>query len=318
MYKIKNFFKFIFKEIILKYLLCYIISIILLLIAFLLSIPDTFNNWLISFSASIFSFPVIFVIYTLYSNALNKQTQAKISEQLQTEVNNIFARYLYFTGYFYYKIEDEIPNDAETLNRYLSYSHEKIFSSISDNIFSGIFLFSEFDTFDSSIYDLINEPIIARYANQEEIATLLNFIKAYKDLKNIFNSISDTDFIKYGEYQNINIEESNYLTNTNGRTFYDSMWLLEDGNVSTFYSAMYPLFEEENLLIKIKISGNKTNTIATAISQTYKYINKWLKLHNKSKIVYNQSIVLYGRLHIDYDLTFNQYMRNNISIRNTF
>lgn len=63
MEKNKFIVNFLLKEVILKYLFCYILSVITLSVPLIFKINDPWNSWLISFSASIFSLPVIFVIY---------------------------------------------------------------------------------------------------------------------------------------------------------------------------------------------------------------------------------------------------------------
>lgn len=65
MEKNKFIVNFLLKEVILKYLFCYILSVITLSVPLIFKINDPWNSWLISFSASIFSLPVIFVIYLM-------------------------------------------------------------------------------------------------------------------------------------------------------------------------------------------------------------------------------------------------------------
>ena len=96
------------------------------------------------------------------------------------------------------------------------------------------------------------------------------------------------------------------------------MWLLDNENVQTFYTAMYPIYEKEPLLLKLKLSGTKSQEIADSIKNVYTCINKWLSIHSDSRISISNSIVMNGRLYLDYDITFNQYMKNNISICNRF
>lgn len=43
------------------------------------------------------------------------------------------------------------------------------------------------------------------------------------------------------------------------------MWLLEDKKVQSFYTAMYPIYEKESLLLKFKLSGTKSQEIAESI-----------------------------------------------------
>lgn len=96
------------------------------------------------------------------------------------------------------------------------------------------------------------------------------------------------------------------------------MWLLDSENVQSFYTAMYPIYEKESLLLKLKLSGTKSQEIADSIKSVYNCINKWLSINSDSRISISKSIVMNGRLHLDYDITFNQYMKNNISICNRF
>lgn len=71
MEKNKFIVNFLLKEVILKYLFCYILSVITLSVPLIFKINDPWNSWLISFSASIFSLPVIFVIYSMKLNTGN-------------------------------------------------------------------------------------------------------------------------------------------------------------------------------------------------------------------------------------------------------
>ena len=97
------------------------------------------------------------------------------------------------------------------------------------------------------------------------------------------------------------------------------MWLLEDKKVQSFYTAMYPIYEKESLLLKFKLSGTKSQEIAESIKNVYDCINKWLSIHSDSKISISNSIVTQGRLYLDYDITYNQYMENNnVSIYSRF
>lgn len=316
--RIKHTLNFILKEVILKYLFCYILSVIALAVPLFFNIAEPWNSWLISFSASIFSLPVIFVIYNLYVSALEKRTQEKISKKINNNVINVFSRFIYFTEYFYYKLEDEKTIDEDSLNKFLKYSKDEIFKLISDNVLSGIILFSEFDPFDTYIDDIINEPVISKYANQEDISILIDFINSYNAFKDIFSFIGPNHYIACGKYDNIDTQESNYAKNDQGKLFYDAMWLLDDENVQSFYTAMYPIYEKEPLLLKFKISGTKSQEIADAIKKVYDCINKWLSIHSNSEISISHSIVMNGRLYLDYDITYNQYMKNNISICNHF
>lgn len=316
--RIKHTLNFVLKEVILKYLFCYILSVIALAIPLFFNIDEPWNSWLINFSASIFSLPVIFVIFNLYVSALEKRTQEKISQKINSNVINVFARFIYFTEYFYYKLEDEKTMDEDSLNKFLKYSKDEIFKLISDNVLSGIILFSEFDPFDTYIDDIINEPIVSKYANQEDISILIDFINSYNAFKDIFSFIGPEHYIVCGKYDNIDTQESNYAKNNQGKLFYDAMWLIDDKNVQSFYTSMYPIYEKEPLLLKFKISGTKSQEIAGAIKKIYDCIYKWLSIHSNSEISISHSIVMNGRLYSDYDITYNQYMKNNISICNRF
>ena len=254
----------------------------------------------------------------MYVSGLEKHTQEKISQKINHSVINVFARFIYFTEHFYYKLEDEKGNTVDSINKFLNYSEKDIFKLISDNIFSGIILFSEFDTFDTYIEDIINEPVICKYANQKDISILIDFINSYNSFRDIFKSITTDNYIKCGKYENIRIQESNYIKNSEGKLFYDAMWILGDGEVKTFYSAMYPLFEKDTLLLKFKISGTKSQEIAAAIKNIYNCINKWLSIHSISELSIPNSMVMNGRLYLEYDINFNQYMKNNIAISNQF
>ena len=309
---------FIWKEVLVRYLFCYLVAMVSLATVVLYEIKEPWDSWLISLSASMFSFPVVFVVYNLYSNALDRKTQKKISDTLSKGISNLFASYLYFTEFFYYGIEEEFPVDRESLNQCMNYSEEKIFDLVSANVFSGAFLFSEFDSFDENIYEMINDAIVAKYINREEIAILFEFIESYRELQEIFKIITMNDYIPCGYYTNLNVKESEHVKNSSGRTFYDVSWKEDDDKYVNFYSAMYPIFEEDKLNLKIKLSGNKAKEISRAIFKTYRCIKNWLSVQGETEIVYENSMVLHGRLYADYNLVLNQFMTNNISIRNKF
>ncbi len=315
---IKKTLKFFGKEVILKYFFCYIISGIAFAIPLTFNIIEPWKSWLISFSASIFSLPVIFVIYNLYVTALEKRTQEKIFQRINDNVTSVFARFVYFTEYFYYNIEDKKKVNEAELNKILKYSSDEIFKLISDNVLSGIILFSEFDSFDDSINDIINEPIISEYANQKDIAILIDFVNSYKEFKDIFSFIRQDDYTVCGKYDNIELQESYYVKNDQGKLFYDAKKILSDTEVETFYTAIYPIYEETSILLKFKVSGMKAKEITNAIKNVYDCINKWIAIHSDSKLPISQAIVVSGRLYVDYDITYNEYMKNNISIRNQF
>ena len=239
-------------------------------------------------------------------------------QETYTGLSSDFSENMVFVDY---STSQEILNKSENnkiANKILMYSEKELFKLISDNTFSGIILFSEFDSFDTYIDDIINEPVVCKYANQEDISILIDFINSYNAFKDIFNSIVSNDYIVCGKYENIDIQESNYAKNNKGKIFYDAMWLLDSENVQSFYTAMYPIYEKESLLLKLKLSGTKSQEIADSIKSVYNCINKWLSIHSDSRISISNSIVMYGRLHLDYDITFNQYMKNNISICNRF
>lgn len=309
---------FIWKEVLVRYLFCYLVAMVSFAAVALYEIKEPWDSWLISLSASMFSFPVVFIVYDLYSNALDRKTQKKISDKLSMGISNIFARYLYFTEFFYYDIEDDFPGDGESLNQCMNYSEEKIFDLVSANVFSGVFLFSEFDSFDENIYEMINDAIVAKYINREEIAILFEFIESYRELQEIFKIITMNDYICCGYYANLDVKKSEHVKNSNGRTFYDVRRKEEDEKYVNFFSAMYPIFEEDKLKLKIKLSGNKAKEISKAIFKTYQCIKKWLSVHGETEIVYDNSMVVNGRLYVDYDLTLNQFMTNNISINSKF
>ena len=203
-------------------------------------------------------------------------------------------------------------------NKILKYSSDEIFKLISDNVLSGIILFSEFDSFDDSINDIINEPIISEYANQKDIAILIDFVNSYKEFKDIFSFIRQDDYTVCGKYDNIELQESYYVKNDQGKLFYDAKKILSDTEVETFYTAIYPIYEETSILLKFKVSGMKAKEITNAIKNVYDCINKWIAIHSDSKLPISQAIVVSGRLYVDYDITYNEYMKNNISIRNQF
>lgn len=317
-YNVKKWAKFIWKEIFLRYLFCYMVSFLTMGIVIFFKIREPWGSWLVSLSAAMFSFPVVFVVFNLYSEALDKKTKNAISQKLNMEVRNIFTRYLYFLKYFYYTIEEVIPSGEDILNESLSYSEEKIFSLVSDNVYSGVFLFSEFDAFDEYTYELFNDPIVAKYISRDEIVTLFEFIGLFKELRKLFKMIAQDDFIMCGKYTNIDIQKSEFVTNSEGKTFYDCKWIMGNNKYSVFYSATYPIFEEDRLLLKIKLSGNKAKEVSKVIYKSYQCINKWLNMHGEKSIMPDNSIVVNGRLYADYDLTINQFMKNNFSIANKF
>lgn len=316
--KILRLIYFIWKEILLRYLFCYFVAVVSFVVVLLYEIKGPWDSWLVSLSASMFSIPVVFVVYNLYSDALDRKTQKKISDKLRMGISNLFVRYLYFTEYFYYAIEDDFPGDGESLNQCMNYSEDKIFNLVSANVFSGVFLFSEFDSFDENIYEMINDAIVAKYIKREEIAILFEFMESYRDLKKIFKMITKDDYICCGYYDDLDIIESEHVKNANGRTFYDVRWKKEDNRYVSFFSAMYPIFEEDKLCLKIKLSGNKAKEVSRAILKTYQCIKKWLSTHGETEILYDNSVAVNGRLYVDYDLILNQFMTNNISINSKF
>lgn len=309
--------KFILKEIVIKYFFCYILAVITMLSTSFFDMGENWKSWCISFSASIFALPVIFVIYTLYVSALERKTQKKIFQKISKSVINVFTRYLFFTQYFYNPIEEKISIDPDILEESLRYSKEKIFQLVSDNIFAGILIFSEFDKFDDSIDDIINQEVVCKYANQEDISVLIDFINAYKEFKEIFHYISEDHFILCGKYKDIDIYEDNHIKNSDGKQFYNVSRILDDRR-STFYAAIYPIYEKNVLISKFKLSGTKSQEVANAIAKTYECINKWLNLHPASLISVENGLVMDGRLYLGCDLIFNAYMKQNVSITGKF
>ena len=140
---------------------------------------------------------------------------------MKRDVSGIFARYLYFTEFFYYRIEEDFPGDEKSLNLCMNHSEDKIFELVSSNVFSGIFLFSEFDLFGENIYEIIDDAIVTKYISREEIAVLFDFIESYKELCDIFKIITIDEFIACGYYDNIDIKESTQEKNLHGGKFYD-------------------------------------------------------------------------------------------------
>lgn len=318
MRKILKWIRFVWREIILKYLFCYLVAVVMLGVVLQCKIYEPWNSWLISLSASMFSLPVVFVIYNLYSNVLDRKTQKKISDRLKRDVSGIFARYLYFTEFFYYRIEEEFPGDEKSLNLCMNYDEDRIFELVSSNVFSGVFLFSEFDSFGDNIYEMIDDAIVTKYISREEIAVLFDFIESYKELCDIFKIITINEYIVCGYYDNIDIKESTQEKNLQGEKFYEFSWKREDNRFESFFAAMYPIFEKDKMNLKIKLSGNKAKQVAQAIQRTYLCIRKWLSIHGETKISFDNSIVAKGRLYTDFNLTLNQFMENNCTIKSKF
>ena len=317
-YKLLKIVQFIWREVIIKYLFCYIVALLSLIIAVKCDVGELWSGWLVSLSASMFSVPMVFVVYNIYSDALDRKVRKKITEKLKNAVNSLWVRYLYFSQYFYYAIEHDFPVDKDSLNQYMDYGEDEIFELISSNVFSGIFLFSKFDSFDEEVYDLVNDPIVAKYINREEVAVLFEFIQSYKELKDIFCVISKDDFIKCGNYTDIDILESEYAKNYNGEVFYDARWKRDDNGYRPFYSARYSLFEADKLSLKIKLSGNKSKELSKSIFKTYKCVKIWLRIHGETKIHYDNAIAINGRLYVDYDMVINEFMDNNICFNGKF
>ena len=307
-------FKFILKEVFVKYIFCYALFATTLLISFIFDVQEPWKSWLISLSASMFSLPVVFVVYTLYNEALNKQTRKKVSCKLDEEINNIFARFIFFTHYFYDQLGEDMEGSEEKLNSILNYNQDYIFEKVSDNIFSGMILFSEFDSYDDYVFDAINQPIIAKYINEQEVALLFDFIKLFKRLKEIFKFVNKSDFILYGKYENIKIEESSHTTNSQGKKVYDVSIVCDEEKYSNIYTAIFPLYEKEKLMYMLKLSGNKSKEIASAIFELYVCIKNWLRYQNKERITVAGSLVFGGRLYLDADLIMNEYMDENFAI----
>lgn len=308
---IKNSWKYICKEIVLKYLFCYILSAGTLLTSLFCNIAEPWNGWLISFSASIFSLPVIFVIYNLYVSALERSTQEKIAQKINNKVICVFFQFIYFSQSFFYKCEDSKPIGTSELKNCLSYSQNEIFTLIADNVFLGAVLFSEFDAFDENIEDIINEPIVCQYASQEDISILIDFIALYNKLMNMFSFIDADHYIECGKYNNVDIEESMYIKGIPNKKFYDVMWVLDDKSVQTFYTATYRIYQKEPLLNRYKVSGTKAQEIAVLIKEIYDCIGKWFSRHPGSSEIMPAGTIMLGRILFDCDVAYNQYMRNN-------
>ena len=102
--------------------------------------------------------------------------EIKKNSKLEEEINNIFVRFIYFSQYFYVEFGNEMWGDEDGINDTLNMKYEKIFEKISDNIFSGMFLFSEFDLYDKYVLDVLNQPIISKYTNEQEVAMLFQFV----------------------------------------------------------------------------------------------------------------------------------------------
>lgn len=316
--RIYTIFRFIWGEVILKYIFCYILFGVSLIAVCAAKLPGIWENWLISFSASMFSLPVVFVFYTLYNDVLNRKTRRKVAYKLGSEVNNIFARFIFFTQYFYEQIGTDLDGSPDGINAILNYSKEEIFSKISDNIFSGIILFSEFDTFDSYIFDTINQPIIAKYADEREVALLFEFVNSFCCFRNIFHLIHPSEYIICGQCEEIEIEESLYFKNKEGKQFYDIKKVNADGSYSAFYSAMYPIYEKDKLLLKFKLSGNKAKEVSEALFELYQCINNWLNYSGKKQLEFSESWVFGGRLQLDPNLTINKFMEQDVAISTQF
>lgn len=316
--KICRIVRFIWREIIIKYLFCYILFGTSLFVIWAVELPDMWENWFVSFSASMFSLPVVFVVYNLYNNALNRKTRIKVSYKLDNEVNNIFARFIFFTQYFYKKLGADLDCGEEEINNILNYKKEEIFSKVSDNVFSGIILFGEFDRFDEYIFDIINQPIIAKYADQQEVALLFEFINSFCKFRNIFKIIDSKGYVVCGQCEKIEIEESEIFKNSDGKKFYDIKKISEDGSYASFYSAMYPLYEKDKLLLEFKLSGNKSKELSDILFELYQCINKWLNYCGKTQIEFSNSLLFAGRLYIDANFTLNEFMEENVAFSDKF
>lgn len=316
--KISRTIHFVWREVILKYLFCYVLFFVSIFAAWALNLSDIWENWLISFSASMFSLPVVFVVYNLYNNALNRKTRIKVSYKLDNEVNNIFARFIFFTQYFYKRLGTDLDCGEEEINDILNYKNEEIFSKVSDNIFSGIILFSEFDSFDEYIFDVINQPIIAKYADQQEVALLFEFVNSFRRFRNIFRVINSKGYIACGRCEKIEIEESDIFKNSDGKKFYDIKKVSEDGSYASFYSAMYPIYEKDKLLLEFKLSGNKSKELSDTLFELYQCIIKWMNYCGKTQIEFSSSLVFAGRLHIDANFILNEFMEENVAFNDKF
>ncbi len=165
---------------------------------------------------------------------------------------------------------------------------------------------------------MINRPVIIEYADTKEIALLLDFINGYKDLMRTFSVISESDLTPCGKYENVDIQESQYTSNFQGEQFYDAIWILDNDKCSSFYSAIYPLFEKDKLILKFKVSGNKAKEISELIFTTYSCIRKWLKYRNKYSLNYENAISIHGRMYLDCNLRLNNFMEYNFSINEKF
>lgn len=309
---------FIWHGVIIKYIFCYLLFGLSLIAIHVLDLSETWESWLISFSASMFSMPVVFVFYTLYNNALSRKTTINVSRKFDSEINNVFTCFIFFTQYFYKRLGADLDGSETEINDILRYTKEDIFHKVSDNIFTGIVLFSEFDDFDTYVFDIVNQPIVSKYADKCEVALLFEFINAFRSFRDIFHFINCNEYIVCGKCKGIEIEESTIFKNKEGKKFYDIKELNVDGSYSTFYSAIYPMYEKDKLLLEFKLSGNKAKEISEALFELYQCVNKWLKYCGKTKIEVSTACVVGGRLHVNANLIFNEFMNQNIAFNSQF
>ncbi len=307
---------YFFQEIIIKYLICYIIAVLGYIIA-VKSSSTHFQVIILNISSSLISLPIVFIVYDLYSLLLMHKSTKLIYEEVDKEISNIFLKFIYFSTHFYNEFNPKSDKPYADLNEVLNYNKDQIFGYISENKHHGYFIFSSFDNFDENIEEVLSSNRISKYLKTKEISKLQEFSNDYRKFKQSFSFISDNDFIQCNKIENTAIDKSKFIVSLDtDDVFYDIKYMGEV--INPYYSAKYAIFDQNTLLYKYKLSGNKAKELAHLIYKLYEDINKWKKLRFISKLNFDNALVSLGRLYLDDNLVINAHMDNAVVVRGLF
>ncbi|WP_010245366.1 hypothetical protein [Acetivibrio cellulolyticus] len=310
--------KYLFIEVIVKYLLCYVIAALSYVVA--INVEDLhIQTVIINVASSLISLPLVFIVYDLYQKILMYKSTKLISQVVDKYIGDIFLKFIYFTTHFYNEFNPKLDEKMEDLDGQLDKNKDTIFNALSNNEHHGYFLFSIFDDFNGSIEELLDSNRISKYISTREFSILQEFINDYIDLKGCFNWITEKDFIKYKKIINVKLSESKFTKSSNSsETFYDAIFSEDNKKTVTYYTAKFKLFDENALVYKYKLSGNKAKDISNLLYKLYNDIKRWKKIRGIEKITFDNALISCGRLYLDDSITFNSHMNQNISIHGVF
>lgn len=315
-FKITTFY--IIREVVVKYFLCYLISG--LVFFYTLSLDDgiLIKSYLINISSSLISLPLVFVFYDLYKSALSYKSTKLVNQVVEKDINNIFLKFIYFTTHFYNELSHDSSYNMYEIDGELTKKEEEIFNKVSSNIHHGYFIFSIFDDFNRDITQVINSNTVQSYISIKEKSILQQFMNDYTEFQSRFSWVTKDDFIKFKKLPDIIISESEFVKSSDSNEFYDIKKKLGEENIATYFSAMFRLHETDVLASGYKLSGNKAKEISKCLFNLYSSINKWKKFKNIDHLSFENGIISANRLQLDDNITFNEHMKNNISIHGSF